>query len=55
MSKVVTLQYAYVSFKYAAGSADIFQAMEKPELLLADVEAYVKKAWKGADKDSPAR
>ncbi len=31
------------------------QAMEKPAELLADVEEYIKKAWKGADKIVPAR
>jgi hypothetical protein len=29
--------------------------MEKPAELLADVEEYVKKAWKGADKNIPVR
>jgi hypothetical protein len=35
--------------------ADQCQAMEKPAELLADVEEYIKKAWKGADKIIPVR
>ena len=35
--------------------ANILQAMERPEDLLADVEEYIKKAWKGAEKTLPVR